>query len=133
MAKRLLAVIGGILLGATVIFLVESLVHRNYPPPADLDMSDKAALARFVASLPPGALLGVLLAWGSGAFVAGWFAAWVSPVSPLRHSLLCGMGLTVMALMNMLNVPHPAWFWVPGLLVHLPLALLGGRLTGKQA
>lgn len=132
MAKRLLAVIGGILLGATAIFLVEGLVHRAYPLPEGLDASDKAALSDFVANLPPGALLGVLLAWGSGAFVAGWFAAWFSPVSPLRHSLLCGVGLTVMALMNMLNIPHPAWFWIPGLLLHIPLALLGGRLTGKR-
>jgi hypothetical protein len=132
MTKRLLAVIGGILLGATVIFLVESLIHTYYPPPEGLDVTDKAALAEFVATLPLGALLGVLLAWGAGAFVAGWFGAWVSPVSPLRHSLLCGIGLTVMALMNMVNIPHPGWFWVPGLLVHLPLALLGGRLTGKR-
>lgn len=133
MLKRLIAIVGGILLGATVIGLVEMLVHQAYPVPAGLDPQDREAMGRFLASLPRGAYIGVLLAWAAGAFTAGWFASLVSPVDPQQHSLIAGMGLTLLALMNLIQVPHPAWFWVPGLLLHLPMARIGGWLiTGKE-
>lgn len=132
MNRRLLAVIGGILLGSLVIMIIEMLIHQMYPLPEGIDKGDKETMKQFVASLPTGALMGVLLAWASGAFTGGWFAAKVSQVSPMYHSLIVGMGLMVMAIMNMIAIPHPGWFWVPGLLIHLPIAWLGGRIVGKQ-
>jgi hypothetical protein len=37
------------------------------------------------------------------------------------------------AILNMLTIPHPAWFWIAALLVVVPSAWVAGRLAGAPA
>lgn len=132
MGKRYLAIIGGILFGAIVIALMEMVLHARHPLPEDVDKNDMQALGEFIRQLPPMALWGLIFGWGLGSMSAGWLAAKITPVSPKYHSLIAGAGLMIMTILNLVQIPHPGWMWIPGILIHLPCAWVGYKLSGKR-
>jgi hypothetical protein len=65
-------------LAVLVIMAMEMLGHHFYPPPSGLDVTDpanEAAFAQFVATMPFGGKVMVLLAWLAGTFVGALAAA----------------------------------------------------------
>ena len=55
MIRALLGVFGGLALAMTMVFVLEGIGHQMYPPPADLDPTDREAFAAAVAAMryPP--------------------------------------------------------------------------------
>lgn len=132
--RNILGIVAGILVGAVVIFVVQLIGHKVYPVAGTVDISDKEAMAAFVASLPMGALLFVIAAYAAGSFVGGALAAFIGRGARLRHALVVGLFLLVSGVMNLVAIPHPVWFSVLTVLVFLPFAWLGGRVvTGSGA
>ena len=54
MLRKIAAVVLGVVLAFVLIIAVESLGHSVYPPPADLDLTDQAAMRAYVDTLPLG-------------------------------------------------------------------------------
>jgi hypothetical protein len=133
MGRKILAVIGGVVLGGIVVFVVEWVSSLIYPPPAGLDMTDKEAMKAYVATLPIGALLFVLLAYVLGSLSGGWLAAKIARDSKIRLSLIAGGVLLLFGIINLVTIPHPLWFAVLTVLVFLPAAYFGGKLGAKLA
>jgi hypothetical protein len=68
------AILGSVLVGVIVIAAVEALSTVIYPLPAGFDPKNTEAMRAHIASLPIGAFLFVLAAWGLGSFTASWMA-----------------------------------------------------------
>jgi hypothetical protein len=130
MGRSILAILLGAVLAGVVIFAVESAGHLVYPPPEGLDFSDREAVRVFIAEAPAGALLLVLVAWAVGTFAGAWLAAWIAKRAQVLHALIIGVLFLAGAVVNMLMIPHPLWFWIPGVLLFLPSAAMGGLLAG---
>lgn len=126
MVKKIIGAVAGVFTAFILVMLVEGIGHLIWPPPVNVNTMDTEALAKLMKEMPIGALISVLVAWVVGAFgggiVAGWLgrAAWPGFVS--------GGLLLAAAIVNLLMLPHPTWFW-PGALIGIPAAsLLGSRL-----
>ena len=129
MLRRLLGVIAGIVAGAIIVPLFEGLGHALWPPPAGTDLRDPEQLKALLPSLPIGALIAVVVAWAMGSFGGGWMAATIARDG--RMALVVGFILLCMGVLTMVQIPHPLWMWVMGLLLPLPAAWLGSRLVPK--
>ena len=102
-----LGIIAGILVALGVQTAVDYLTNQIYPPPPDLDMWDREAVAQVFAARPTGALLLNLLSYFLGGFVGAYVARRVS-----RRGWTVWVPavlLALMALVIVLNFPLPGW------------------------
>lgn len=129
--RRALAVLAGVAVAIGIVFAVEELNSRLFPLPPGTDYSDPEALRAVMSRLPVMALVIVLGGW-AGATVAG---AWIAArVAGRRQGPAWTVGVVLLgaAVFNLLELPHPFWFWVAAVALFLPAAWLGGLLAGVR-
>lgn len=136
MIRMLFAVLIGVLVGGIVVAALQAVSMFVFPAPPGMDPANQESVAAAIAAIPLGALLMVLLSWGLGAFAGGWTAARIARPQgpsiarpPVAASMVVGFALWVSGLIAMIQIPHPFWFWIPGLLLPIPCALLGARVA----
>lgn len=102
-----------------------------FPMPPGSDFNNPSQVAEWAKSLPTAAYLVVMVAHLGQAFVGGWVAARFTPVRPLLPALVVGLLSLVGGVLNMLQIPGPAWMWaeVP---LYLVLAGLAGRMEERR-
>ena len=127
MYRLIASVVVGVIVGGLVIGFVEWLSSLVYPLPENMDLMDQEALQAYISELPFGALLFIILAWALGSF-AGGVVSKIIVMKPTWPSVLTGIILMGLAVLNMIFISHPIWFWIAGLLPMLPLAYLGGKI-----
>jgi hypothetical protein len=123
--KSLGAVIAGLVTGAIVIFAVEQLSGRLFPPPAGLDFHDREAVRAFIAAMPLGAFALILGSYAFGSATGGAVATLIGSRQRPRAALIVGALLTVGGILNLLELPHPLWFAIVSTLVYVPCAWVG--------
>ncbi len=131
---RILKSTGAVLLGfiaaSVVMMIVESLNgHVLYPAlgKAAEGIKDREAMRALMAAAPKGALLVVLFGWALGGLTGGLVAGKLAPKAPLAHGVALALLLTLAVIADDLMLPPPAWFWIAGLAVTGPMAILGAR------
>lgn len=127
--RKFLSILLGIILGSIAVFIVETIGHLIFPPPAGIDVTDPEQLKQVIEQLPIGALIFVLLAWAIGSFVGGYVTSKVAKTDSIRFSLITGGVLMAFGVINIVMIPHPTWFAIIGLSVYLPCAYYGGKLA----
>lgn len=132
MARTILAVLAGAVVMWLTIFALEFAGHALFPPPASLDPTQQADLAVIVAQSSSGAMAMLVVAWLAGAFTGGYTAARISRqhkrAAALTVSLLVMAGVVGMIWL----VPnHPVWVSSLGLLLPIPVAMVGYRLATR--
>jgi hypothetical protein len=129
MLRSVLAVLAGILVMGITVAAVQWLGMSIYPPPPDIDMADREAMAALIAQMPVMALGMVLVAYAFGTFLGAYTASTIS----LRHkrgvALAISGVMVVLVALNFSAIPHPMWMVVAGLVIPLPFALLAWRLA----
>jgi len=137
MLRSFLAVLAGLVLGMFVITAVESMIPMIYPVPKAIDPSDPEALRAMMAGMPTGVFVILMCGWTFGALAGGLLAARLASTwfhkAPLLHALAVGVVQTAGAIANFTMLPHPTWVLVAGMLVFIPMALLGGKLGQRPA
>jgi hypothetical protein len=128
--RSILAVVVGVLVAFVLIWVVQLIGIKVYPPPPGLDPADRESLKAMVAQMPLGALLFVLLAYAAGSVAGGWAAARLAPRAGLLHAMLVGVLLLGVGIMNLLTIPHPGWFWVASCAIYPIGAWSGARSAG---
>ncbi|MGK6318392.1 hypothetical protein [Sphingomonas sp. DT-204] len=118
--RKLLGVIAGIVTAMVVIFVVEMIGHRIAPPPANLDMTDKAALSVYVEGVPFALELMVALAWFLGALAGGHVALRIAHWPPA--SWIVAVVIAAGGIANVIQLPSPLWMQAAAVLA----PLLGG-------
>lgn len=133
-ARSVFAVVGGILAAGIVVMLIQMVSFVLYPLPEGLDPTNNEAFIAHVRTLPAGAFLIVLASWFIGPMVGAIVAGVMARGSALRHAIPIGLVFLVAAIFNLLAIPHPMWFWAPGLLAGPLGAWMGaGLVTRRQA
>jgi hypothetical protein len=128
MARKILAVVAGVILAGIVTYAVQKIGHQVYPPPTDLDMKNMEAMKDYVAALPMGAFLFLLLSYLAGSFAGGWLAAKIARPSQIHLPLTVGGVQLFFGIINLVVIPHPLWFAIASVIIFLPAAYLGGKL-----
>jgi len=128
MIRKIAAVVLGVVLAFVLIIAVESLGHSVYPPPADLDFTDQAAMRAYVDTLPLGALLFVMAAWLAGTFGGGLLAILVAGESPFVNAAIIGGLVLLGTVINLVSIPHPTWFSITSVVAIVATALLTSRI-----
>jgi len=127
--RGILAAILGFVNFVVVVMIGEHVSHLIFPLPAGFDHHDPEA----VKALPMGALVALLVVWGSAAFAGAWVAARLAPAGKLAFGLSIGFVGLLAAVAIMLMIPHPTWMWVAAVVDFLPAAYLGARLATRSA
>lgn len=130
--KLIAAVFVGFMVGVIVIFIVETMGHSVYPPPENIDLTNKDALAEIIRQAPMGALLFVILAYSLGSFIGGAVTHLISRLPKQRDALITGLILLIFGAYNLTSIPHPTWMVVLGILCFLPSAYFGGWLVRRR-
>jgi hypothetical protein len=131
MLKGLLGAAAGLAAAVVVISMVQYAGTLAYPMPADLRAQGPAAIGKWVAQMPLGAFLIVLGGYAAGSLAGGAVAGRMA--GKTWPALAVGLLLTAMGTVNLVVIPHPAWFAAASTAVYLPLAWLGSRLSRKKA
>ncbi|MCR9118922.1 MAG: hypothetical protein NXI22_18465 [bacterium] len=124
MARNIIGLIVGLVVGFVLVALFEAGGHWLIPPPADLDMNDYAAVKEYIKTAPEGVMLLLLAAWFIGAFGAVASTALIA-----KAKVLCGLAIAALFLafagFNLVMVPHPTWVMVATPFVYATAASLG--------
>lgn len=123
--RFVLAVLAALVAGGVVVALVEALGHFFFPPPADMNPD---SICAYLSTAPKMVFVFPLLAWASGAFVAGMMAKWLCRYSN-KPAFVAGNIMLFMVLLNFFLITcHPYWVMITGVLLPVPMAMLGSRL-----
>jgi hypothetical protein len=125
MLRTILAIPCGMIAGIVSVTLIHLLSGMIYPLPAGLDMNDAEALNAYVASMPLGALLLVLLAHASGSFVGALVCTLVAGRRWLVAVAIIGGFFLLGGILNLMQIHHSVWFAIVDLLLYLPAAYAG--------
>ncbi|TVR39228.1 MAG: hypothetical protein EA392_07140 [Cryomorphaceae bacterium] len=123
--RFVLAVLAALVAGGVVAGLVEAAGHFFYPPPEEITSDEICA---YLSTAPAMVFVFPLMAWGVGAFVAGMMAKWFCRYSN-KPAFIAGAIMLLMVLLNFFTIPcHPFWMQIAGVLLPVPMAMLGSRL-----
>jgi hypothetical protein len=130
MAKKILAIIAGVITGFLIVFIGDATVHAINPPPLGLNYMDKNVMVNYVATIPTWVLVVMVIFWMLSAFTAGVVAGVIDKPEWKSCSLITGSILLAAALLNLIMTApsHPMWMWIAALVGYVPAALLGGWL-----
>lgn len=132
MLRTVLATVIGLMAAFLVIYGVEWLSSLRYPLPKDLDIANHQAMTAYIAHLPKGALINVLVGWALGSIVCGFLIRIISKSSSKTAAYLAGLLLMTTGIVNIFMYPHPIWFIVIGVLLFIPCTLLGHSMYKRQ-
>ncbi len=131
MLRSVLVVFAGLIVGMLMVTAIESMIPLVFALPP-LDVADPAAVKAAMASLPAGVFVMLMFGWAFGALTGGLVSARLathtSGRGPLGHALAVGLVQTAGAIANFSMLPHPTWVIAAGLVLFVPMALLGGHL-----
>jgi hypothetical protein len=131
MVRSIIAAVIGIAAGSLVIMLAESAGHAIWPPPEGLvlDPNSPASLKKYMDAVPEAAKASVVVGWGIGSLVSGLVAMLVSKERTTAR--FTGIVMLVAVLLNLMMIPHPLWMMLGGVILPIPLALVGAKLAMK--
>jgi hypothetical protein len=142
----LVPVVTGCIVSVVLILAVQMISTVAYAPHAEKPMAermeamakmeqDPTAMKAWLETLPVGAMLLVLASWQLGAFGGGFASALLAGRAPSIHGGIIGGLVLAATIYNFFNMKklydfsHPDWMIVAGLLLPLPMSLLGGKLV----
>ncbi len=129
MLRTILAVIAGLIVAMLLIFALESISLMLFPPPPGMKLETEADIAQLVALSSTGQKAWVVFGWALASFVGGWIAALISRRHRRVAAGAIGVLIVIGTVMNATAIPHPLWMNALGVLLPIPLALLGARLA----
>ncbi|MEM9579282.1 MAG: hypothetical protein AAF891_01235 [Pseudomonadota bacterium] len=106
-----LAPIVGLIAGIALVAVVQAISHLIFEAPQGVDLSTPEAVSAFMATVPLGAKLGVVLSWAAGMFGGGWVARRIAPGQRWVYSSVIAL-LLLLTCMNFVTIPHPVWMIV---------------------
>lgn len=130
MLRSVLGVIIGIISGFVVIYAVEHVGQLIWPVATELDLKDKAAAAAFLAGMPIGGLVTVVVAWILGAYTGSMVALLMSDRRRIAGIIPAALIFAATVLV-LFMLPHPLWMAVAGLGGIVAAGWLADRLFAR--
>lgn len=132
MLSKALGFFAGFIATFAAISLVQALGHAAIPPPADLDVTDQAAFAEWLAMAPVGAFLFVLASYFTGAFLGPFVATWIGGGKGLAFTWIFGGLVLAGTIATVSRIPHPLWFTIVAIAGIPVAAFFGSRLAPRR-
>lgn len=133
MGRSIGAVVAGVVVQGFLIWVIQSIGHSVFPPPADLDPTDIEAIRAYMSELPAGAFAFVLVSYALGALAGGFTGGRIAGRAPQMHAaFVWGLGLVFSAI-NLAMLPHPVWFVLLNVIFFPLFGSLGGRIAARTA
>ena len=132
MWRNAFSIVAAFIAAFVIMMLLQYANALLFPPPAGLDYNKPDDLVKIMAQMPLQALLGVELSYVLGSLVAGAMVGWLASSHARRLAIALGVFLTLMNIMNLVQVPHPAWLGVLTTATFLPFTWLGTRWTANR-
>ena len=132
MGRKILAIVVAMITALAIIMIVEMINSVVIMPPSADVMKDPDKLREFMANGPVKAYIIVLIGYFLAAFAGGFIVTKMSRrESPgMALPIIIGVLLTVGMIGNLLLLPgQPLWFAVAGLVLFIPVSLIGHRLA----
>jgi hypothetical protein len=130
MIRNILSVFAGVVAAFIIIMGVEYINSMNHPFPQGMNPNDAENFKAYVAGLPISALLVVVLGWALGSLLCGFVIGKINPNSASKRlPIVAGAALTIASILNMVEIPHPTWMMIVGIVIFIPLTMLGYRLA----
>lgn len=127
MVRKILAFVAGIVVFGALTAAIQIVNMLIFGMPDQKAMSDPEAMKAYIASLPTGAFIGLLLSYAAGSYVAGFIMRKISKWDSLILAALLGLMGTVAWIVNLGQYPHPLWVAALGFLCFIPFTLLGHK------
>jgi hypothetical protein len=131
--RSISAILMGFITGFVVIVGCEFANLRLFPLPAGTDPEDAAAMNAALAAMPAKAMILVLVGWFIGTIGASFMAARFAGQFKSLHGMLMGLVFLGGAIMTMRQIHHPLWFWIVGIIIFFPAAIIGTSLATPRA
>ena len=131
MKKKIMALVGGVVVGFIMVIVFEYINHLIFPPPADMDPMDIESVKAFMKEIPVGALIGIWFGWMISAFIAGFVSGKIDKINWKNNGYIIATVLLVASIVNMYLIPHPIWMVVITIIGYLPFTLAGSTLAVK--
>lgn len=129
MAKRIIAVLLGVLTGIFVVILADSLSQYVYPSGETIDFSNPTAVEAYMNKLPFGALIIMAGGWLLSSFFGGLVSAYIHFAKAAQVSVVTGVVLLIGSMVNLYMIPHPMWMTITALVGYIPMARIGGQVA----
>jgi hypothetical protein len=134
LARNLLAVVCGIVIGGAVNMALITVGPALIPPPPGVDVTDAESLARSIHLFEPKHFLTPFLAHALGTLVGALVAGLIAATYKERFAYGIGAFFLLGGISASVMIPAPAWFIALDLVVaYLPMAWLGARLARRAA
>jgi pimeloyl-ACP methyl ester carboxylesterase len=115
-----------------VVFFIETYGHSLFSEYQDVpNITEPEAFAAFIETLPLGAFLFLLFAHSIGTLISAFLATLFSGQSRPIPAIVVGVLMLSAGVINLISIPHPVWFQVSEVIIYLPAALLGYKLSLK--
>ena len=134
----------GVLVATILVGIIETLSGMFvYPPPANMTQQEfmeamkqgTPEVKKWIQEVPVSAMALVQVAWALGALGGGFVAAWIAGRARVIHAAVVGAFILAATIFNFIMIKqkldyvHPDWLLITGLLLPLPLSMLGGKLA----
>ncbi len=131
--RAFVAILAGLIVSAVVIIAVEWISTMIFPLPEGVDPTDASQMREIMHGMPAAALAMVLVGWFLGVLAGVFTAIRLHPEHARWAGYVVAALFAVATVVNMVQLPHPAWMMV-GAPIALGLALfLGVRLAEAGA
>src|SRR5882757_5926101 len=132
MIRKIAAVVLGAVLALAVRLVTQLIMHAQFPSPPNADLHSPQVARLYFDSVPAGALVAILVAWGVVTLLGAWFAGFIAKEKPLFYAAFVGLLVLVATVINFIDIPHPTWFMIAAVLV-IPIAAWLGGLMGERS
>jgi hypothetical protein len=131
MVRKILALIAGFITFGVVVTLIQLINGLIFGMPTPDVIGNPEKMAAFVAAMPMGGFIGLLVSYGVGSFASGFVMRVISKWGSLVLPIVIGLLGTTAWVYNVAQIPHPMWVTILGLFCYVPFAILGHRAAGR--
>jgi len=131
-AKNILAVIIGLIIGSIVNMGIVMISGSIIPPPNGADVTTIEGLQETIHLFQPKHFIFPFLAHAIGTFIGALITALVASTHKMKLALLIGIFFLIGGIINTFILPAPTWFIATDLLLaYLPMAWIAQKISIK--
>jgi hypothetical protein len=129
MFKRIFSVFVGLVTGIIIVMIGDASIHILFPNPEGINLNHKEAIESFMKSVPTSILIIMLSFWILSSFLGGYVAGKINKTEWKISAIITGSALMIVAILNMLTIPHPMWMVLLSVILYIPASYIGGKLA----
>jgi hypothetical protein len=129
--RNILAVIAAIIIGGFVIAFFQWMGIAVFASDVSYPVTH-AEYDAYIGQLPFMSKFMMVVSYAAAGFAAGAVATFIQGRTAFRPALVATSVLQLLAWMNMISISHPAWMWLMGSVVIVPMGYVAFRYSRRK-